>query len=183
MDRKIVIDMDKFKNFVKGFSEQHIVKVGIMGDKTQRVDAMTAVSLKSDRKDLVKWQGFKGIKSGFYNPSKGKTNAEIGAQHEFGDPANKVPMRSFLRMPLHSKIDKVLEGAKEGLESRIAKGKWKEIFERLGISAVAVILEAFDTGGFGTWKRNSPFTIERKKSSSPLIDTGQLRRSITYKVE
>jgi hypothetical protein len=30
---------------------------------------------------------------------------------------------------------------------------------------------------------NSPYTIARKGSSKPLIDTGQLRNSITYQVE
>lgn len=30
---------------------------------------------------------------------------------------------------------------------------------------------------------NSPVTIARKKSSHPLIDTGAMRQSVTYKVE
>ena len=29
---------------------------------------------------------------------------------------------------------------------------------------------------------NSPITIHNKKSSNPLIDTGRLRQSVTYKV-
>ena len=30
---------------------------------------------------------------------------------------------------------------------------------------------------------NHPYTIQKKKSSNPLIDTGRLRQSITYKIE
>ena len=35
----------------------------------------------------------------------------------------------------------------------------------------------------GNWKPNAPLTIELKGSSHPLIDTGQMRQSITYVVE
>jgi phage gpG-like protein len=33
------------------------------------------------------------------------------------------------------------------------------------------------------WPKLHPFTIQRKKSDKPLIDTGKLRNSITHKVE
>ena len=35
----------------------------------------------------------------------------------------------------------------------------------------------------GPWTPNSPVTIARKGSSRPLIDTGELRASITYRTE
>jgi hypothetical protein len=48
----------------------------------------------------------------------------------------------------------------------------------LGIACEGAIQEAFDTGGFDDWPADAPSTIRRKGSSSPLIDTKQLRFSI-----
>ena len=58
-----------------------------------------------------------------------------------------------------------------------------ELAQAVGVSALEQIQEAFDTEGFGEWTPNSPATIRAKGSEMPLIDTGNLRNSITYKVE
>lgn len=107
----------------------------------------------------------------------GQTNAEIGFIHEFG--TSKIPKRSFLRMPLFTKTEQILEQVREaGALKKLGAGKVVEVLSDLGIACEAAIGDAFDSGGFGDWAENAPSTIRRKKSSSPLIDTGQLRRSI-----
>jgi hypothetical protein len=111
------------------------------------------------------------------------TNAEIGATHEFGSFSKGVPMRSFLRMPLHQKQKVIVKEAADGLIKRLVKGKDKEALERMGASCVRAIMLAFASRGFGQWVPNSPETIRRKGSASPLIDTAQLRRSITAVVD
>lgn len=108
-------------------------------------------------------------------------NAAIGVRHEFGIG---VPMRSFLRMPLGEKFQEFLNNA-EPLDS----GELKEIMatksltplmKKMGIIAEDVIAEAFKTGGFGNWKQSN---FKLKKVHQTLVETQQLRDSITSKVD
>lgn len=117
-------------------------------------------------------------------------NAEIGFTNEFGKLTGypKIPARSFLRMPLRSVQFKEKLHSKKSLsgkefEKALKSGKGEEFAKLVGLVAEETIQEAFSTNGFGQWKPNAPLTIELKKSSSPLIDTGQLRRAITSRVE
>lgn len=116
------------------------------------------------------------------------TNAEIGFTNEFGRMTGypRIPERSFIRMPLKTYLHKKLKTKKsltgEQLEKAIAEGKTEQFAEKVGLVAEEVIQEAFATNGFGQWAPNAPMTVELKGSDSPLIDTGQLRRSITSKV-
>ena len=54
--------------------------------------------------------------------------------------------------------------------------------ELLGAYALDSIHLAFETGGFGLWQKLKRATIRRKKSSAILIDTAQLRQSITAEI-
>lgn len=117
-------------------------------------------------------------------------NAEIGFTNEFGKLTGypKIPARSFLRMPLRSVQFKEKLRSKKSLsgkafEKALKSGKGEEFAKLVGLVAEETIQEAFSTNGFGQWAENRPYTIEKKGSSSPLIDTGQLRRAITSRVE
>lgn len=59
----------------------------------------------------------------------------------------------------------------------------KDIAEILGVAALEQIQEAFESGGFGEWQENAPATIARKGSEDPLIDTGALKRQVSFEVE
>ncbi len=108
----------------------------------------------------------------------------------------KIPARSWLQMPLERSQDlraKIKEKTdltkqdRELLELTIQEygdgGLLKDLAFAVGESALEQIQEAFKSEGFGEWTENSPATIKAKGSSSPLIDTGRLRKAITYKVE
>jgi hypothetical protein len=86
-------------------------------------------------------------------------------------------------MPLHLKSKEILADAFQGAPELIRKGNIRMILVRLGIACEKWIQMAFATGGFGSWAPDSPATINRKGSASPLIDTAQLRRSIVSKVD
>lgn len=104
--------------------------------------------------------------------SDGKTNAEIGSIHEFGSTDGKIPMRSFLRMPITEWLHKEIDNIKAQKELSI-----EQVAEQIGIAAVAVIEDAFATSGFGQWP------VGKTKDIEMLVDTGQLRDSISYEVE
>lgn len=132
----------------------------------------------------------------------GETNASIGLKHEFGDPmascASKqqqrargrgpicwtgVPERSFIRMPLITKLPEEMKNEPFGGWVHIAVNHGILFaLETLGFMGESVIQDAFATHGFGTWLPNSLKTIRWKKSASPLIDSAEMRQSITSKV-
>lgn len=131
-----------------------------------------------------------GILGDTNNRTQGEqTNAEIGFTNEFGKMTGypRIPERSFIRMPLKTRLEPKIKTKKSltgpELEKAIAEGKTVEFATKIGLVAEEVIQEAFATNGFGEWAPNAPMTVELKGSNSPLIDTGQLRRSITSKVE
>lgn len=120
---------------------------------------------------------------------KGKpTNAEVGFANEFGvhTGKTKIPARSFIRMPLETHFYKNLLSkkslTKKEFEKAVKNGKADEFAKKVGVVAEETIQDAFATRGWGKWKENKPSTIKRKKSDSPLIDTGELRRSISSEV-
>jgi phage gpG-like protein len=120
------------------------------------------------------------------NPSQDEkipiTNAEIGAAHEFG--TSKLPQRSFLRVPIADHLTKKMEDSgaldSEVLKEVIAQGTVEPWLRKVAILAESIVIEAFDTGGFGKWK---PSVMTSKKNHQTLVETKQLRDSITTMVK
>jgi len=111
------------------------------------------------------------------------TVAYYGSIHEFGDPKQGIPMRSFLRHPILVFYPRYIRKNILGIIKNIEAGKQEQVLHKLGTQARTIVLNAFKTRGvYGEWKPNSPATIAKKKSSAPLIDIGNLRQSIDYKI-
>lgn len=96
------------------------------------------------------------------------TNAEIGAKHEFGQAG--MPVRSFLRMPIEQDL------ARELSKLDLSEVDPQDMADKIGVGAMAVIEKAFDSGGDGQWPPS------KKDEGKTLVDTGQLRESISYEV-
>ena len=156
--KSVKVDLKGLEKLAKALGSQYSIKVGVIGQKSQRLNGDT-----------------------------GKTNAEIGFINEFGNSEKHIPPRSFLGMPLRLHLAKYLLRKKafsqKELDKAVRNGTLLELAKKVGIVAEEVIQEAFRTRGFGSWSENRPSTIAKKGSDSPLIDTGQLRRSITSKVD
>lgn len=155
MESKVEYDFSKLNDFIKAVSDKSIVKVGILGSKTNR------------------------------NDKDGKTNAEIGAMHEFGSELNNILRRSFLRMPMHNRAEQIVNEAGKDAMELFVKGNPKQVLNNLGVACLGAIHDAFKTRGFGTWQALKRATIRQKiqHNPDPLINTRQLERSITFKVE
>lgn len=110
-----------------------------------------------------------------YTP--GPNSATIGAFQEFG--TSKIPSRSFLLMPLVLYLNKSLKKAKsfdqDGLKQLIQTKNLQAWLESLGHVAVDIVKGAFDTSGYGAWQPD-------KNGGLPLVETGQLRSSISSEV-
>lgn len=107
--------------------------------------------------------------------SGGMTVATLGAIQHFGNDV--IPERRWLDTGAESGtkeyLDVIREGVEDGLDS-------KQIMARVGLEAEGAIkqyITDLDT------PPNKPSTIKRKGSSNPLIDTGNMRASVTSTVE
>jgi hypothetical protein len=122
--------------------------------------------------------------SGAARSGGGATNAYIGYCHEYG---RGVPQRSFLREPLSDLLGDRLEesGAfdESVMKEMVASGSLLDYSKKIGVLAEGIVLEAFDTGGFGKWAALKPRTLSRKKVHQILVETQQLRNSITSDVK
>ena len=117
-----------------------------------------------------------------YEPEQGKasgiTMSELGEIHEFG---LGVPQRSFIGDWFDETQDQKVKQIK-GVALAFLKGKISHLsvgFEQLGNLYVGQVQKRMADG---IDPPLSEITIAKKGSSVPLIDTGQLRSSITYKV-
>lgn len=113
------------------------------------------------------------------------SNATIAAVHEFGAPGRNIPQRSFLRIPITENLNKEL--AKSGLINEdhlkevIKQGSILPWAESVAVVALGIVDDAFETQGNGKWPgwSNPNYTNE---GGTLLVDTGQLRQSITKEV-
>jgi phage gpG-like protein len=115
------------------------------------------------------------------------TNVEIGIAHEYGVKGGmsggwKIPPRSFLFTPLSMHLMDYVNEKASVINRYLNMAEVKNCYDLLGVIAENVVQEGFETGGFGAWPKLKDATIARKGSDSILIDTGQLRKSITSRV-
>lgn len=107
--------------------------------------------------------------------------AAIATIHEFGTP--NIPERSWLRAwadleseKIRERMAKVLRFASDQKTTTVGKRE----LERIGIWAVGQIQKRIAQG---IPPENADSTVRAKGSSTPLIDSGQFRQSITSKVK
>ena len=176
--KEIRVDIKDLKLLAETIGDAPRVQIGIFGDRNARQDSQAA------------------------------TNAEIGMAHEFGDATKRLPARSFLRMPIGTRGKEIMAQMKGVLERAIEIGNKAYFWEQLGKSAENIVQQAFDTGGFGQWAPLSRKTLMARErigqiggkrlqdalrriadqlsgvenSHSILVDTGQLRRSVMWRV-
>lgn len=108
------------------------------------------------------------------------TLLEVAAIHEFGAPAAGIPQRSFIRAGVDTQLAEI-QRVQRALAGQTIRGATTldVALDRLG-AKVAALLQNRIAAGIDP--PNSPATIARKGSSKPLVDTGQLKAAITWRV-
>lgn len=106
------------------------------------------------------------------------TVAEIGFANEFG--TETIPERSFIRSVTRGNKKEIIAMQKQLLK-KITEGKLTTVtaLGLLGEKIADMISQKIVTL---KTPPNSPETIRRKGTSNPLVQTGQLKNSITYEV-
>lgn len=131
------------------------------------------------QRELAKLRGNKyatvGIHEDAGNTEDGAmTQAQNGALQNFGN--DKIPARPWLIPGVESATPDVIDTIASGIEKGLATD---QIMEQVGAIAAGA------TQQYMTDLREPPnakSTIEKKGSDNPLIDTGSMRSSVTYKV-
>jgi hypothetical protein len=98
---------------------------------------------------------------------------------EHGSPLFKVPPRPVLAPAIENSKDKIAEQMKQAFQSVLEGGNITTELGKVGMLGQNICREWF-TDPSNKWAANSPLTIKKKGSDKPLIDTGALRRSITW---
>lgn len=188
-ENKTKINYGKLKNVVKAMSKNYSVKLGLLagqggddsiGENIDLAGLGVVQEYGADIKITPKMAKFLAIKAKELGlpPKKGKSSGFV-----------KIPARSFLYSPivgdskgLRKRIREFIDEA--AIELMLLQGDFELMAKSVAYAGWYQVQEAFDKGGiFGEWAPNSTMTTASKSSSSPLIDTGRLRGSITYKVE
>lgn len=126
-------------------------------------------------KEFVK-VGVQGTEATIKND--GVTNIQKAVQNEFG--TSRIPSRPFIRETIDREkvlIDKLI--ATEYKKTTDGKSTVIQGLNSIGNYVQSLIVEGFTKYN---WVPNAESTIREKKSSQPLIDNSDLRKSITYKV-
>jgi hypothetical protein len=118
-----------------------------------------------------------GLPSNAPNYPDGTSIVAVAVINEFGTA--KIPERSFLRKAVYSNAQKYYNMFRQAaLVVLRGKDETKEL-QKIGMVASQDVKLQIDAT---LNPPNAPYTIARKGSSHPLIDTGHLRQQITYKL-
>lgn len=154
MQTRIDFNIDGLNELVNQLGSEYVARVGILENKATSPHADSEL-----------------------------TNGEIGVVHELGSETRNIPPRSFLRLPVETKGKEIMSamGGKT-IQAAIEAKQYKTAYALLGVVAEGYVKQSFATSGYGQWAALKPATVKAKGSSRPLIDTGQLRRSVTSDV-
>lgn len=198
---KTKVNFNRLAKVIEEFDKKYSIKVGIIGDVAYQQHEHTDMT----NADLGAIHEF-GATINVTDEMRGYFWNEYGI-HKSNKPIN-IPERSFLRASLLTNegrraiIKEVIKN-NEAVAELVKKPTGDEadtayreaikkvvnpemIANQIAIAALSRVQEAFKTDGFGKWQRTSDFTREHRfgdASNPTLVDTGQLRDSITFEVK
>lgn len=157
--------------------------------KSKVVDKLPLTKLTAELRGLTSLRGY--VRAGFIGDGlrqEGETNnATVAAVHEYGYPEGGIPERPFMGPSFdanRAKYGRAIQDVVEGVQA----GRYSL---DVGLRLLGEVMVA-DVRGYilsATFTPNSPRVQERKLEKGggqgpvkPLVDTGQMLRSITYAV-
>ena len=124
--------------------------------------------------------GVKMTRIGFFSTARyqnGTPVAAVAAWNEFG--TRTIPERPFFRRAIKAMQPTIRSVVHQGIDPK--KGiVTPELAERIGAVGQGAIQEEIVRL---RQPPNAPRTVEIKGSSNPLVDTGHMRLSVTYRVD
>lgn len=102
--------------------------------------------------------------------------------HEHGSPLHQVPPRPVLLPSLEYNKEYIAELMKDALVNVLDGKDAKQELSKVGIEGQNIAKDWF-TSPNNNWAPNAESTIKAKDSDRPLIDTGELRKSISFVIK
>lgn len=102
--------------------------------------------------------------------------------HENGSPLWHIPPRPILEPALNNSKDKLANLMSEVMKDALDNKNITPGLEKIGMQGQNIARDWF-TNPSNNWTANSEETIKKKGSGRPLIDSGELRKSITYVIK
>lgn len=141
------------------------------------IDSKSLNGAKLNKQDITKLTGKHTLEIGFFKGAtypSGQSVASVASYQEYG--TLRIPARPFFRQAVAKNNKKWLETFKaHALQT--AETKALAIVGEIAKGDVQQSITNLRT------PPNAPSTIKAKGSTNPLIDTGLMRRSVTYKVK
>lgn len=114
--------------------------------------------------------------AGMHTGDAGINNATLGATLHFGNRDDHIPARPWLDVGVNESSELYLDTISDGIASGTAS---MTVLNQVGALAVGSV-QSYMTDLSDP--PNAPSTIAAKGSANPLIDTGELRQSVTYTI-
>ncbi len=170
-------DTTLMDNLLKGIEMKLAARVGILGasgrNRVVRQDGETFKAFQKRLRHFLKSDKAKG---------DSPTNADIGLAHEVGVKSRNLPRRSWLKEPLEDHLSQHFAKLGKVAIEKMLFANYQIAYAQLGVIGEIIVQKGFETGGYGKWKPLKAATIAAKGSDAILIDTAQLRRSVTSEV-
>ena len=117
------------------------------------------------------------------------TNSELLFIHTKGSPINNIPARPVIELAIEDDSERLSKMLKDAANSAM-DGNEEDAIKKLRLTGMRGqnVSRAWFTNPKNNWPPNAPSVekAKREKGSTdpkPLIDTGELRKSITYVIE
>ncbi len=139
------------------------------------------IDVKNILKDLKNTEILVGVPQEESSHEGSVNNAELLYIHTNGSAVMNIPPRPVIEPAIEDNKQQIGEILKNSMEKALnsdREGAFEE-FEKAGMYGQNAAREWF-TNPKNNWAPNSASTIKKKGSDRPLIDTGEMRKSIVY---
>lgn len=143
-----------------------------------KFDTKELTRVKFDKKEILKANGKENLEIGFFESARypnGTLVAKVARYQEFG--TLRIPMRPFFRNAIQNNTKKWFSTMQQGLK------QGKDLKDALSVAGAIASSDISLSITQTNTPPNAQSTIKAKGSTNPLIDTGLMRRSVTYKVK
>ena len=111
--------------------------------------------------------------------SNGASYVDIATWNEYG--TSRIPSRPFIRISADTNKQSWEKLAQQCVNNVIDGGSPRDAAQVVGHRMVEDIRKVF--GDTSMLKANAPSTIKKKGRNEPLVDSGEMRRRVNFRVE
>lgn len=168
------LDTDNLEKIEAMLNRHYVAQIGVLGEKAAGRQSIDTSTKKSKGESSL-------------------SNADIGLIHEKGSPPRNIPRRSFLEVPLTTKMPVTMAKVGAMLLKGLNEFNIETAYKNLAAIGEGIVKQAFPTSGYGTWPdlgrgkmsrdvKTGKMEHEVRTGPSKLTDTGQLAQSISSRV-